>query len=97
LELDKTDGYFNMVQYGRLDIPVAIMRKFGVFKGWFVNNYKEGKKAFLSIPKEKRRFPYVSASRVVVMFPSDATEEEVLDALQFLVSDLKRRWKREDY
>jgi len=92
MDMEKVDGKFHMPQYMRLDIPVEIQRKFGIFKGW-PSSYKDAKEKYQSIPKEKRYFPYVTASRVVVMFPSDATEEEVIQALEFLVADLKRRWK----
>jgi len=92
MDRDKVDGMFHMPQYMRLDIPVEVQRKFGVFKGW-PTNYKDAKQKYQSIPDTQRYFPYVSASRVVVIFPNDATEQEVKEALEFLVKDLKRRWK----
>ena len=94
MDKDKVDGRFHMPQYMRLDIPVDIQRKFGIFKGWAVN-YEDGKQKYLSIPEEQRYFPYVLASRVVAMFPNDATEKEVVESLEFLLNDLKRRWKDE--
>ena len=89
----KVDGHFNMVQYGRLDIPVAVMRKLDIFLGW--GEYKEIKKKFKAIPPEKRKFPYVMASKVIVMFHPDLTEKEVITSLEFLLSELKNRWKEE--
>ena len=92
LDEAKVDGHCNYVQFGRLDIPVDLQRRWDLYRG-YAFKYREARQKFLTIPKEKRRIQYVSASRVVVMFPSDATEDEVLDALQFLLNDLKRRWK----
>lgn len=91
--MEKVDGHFTLVQLNRLAIPANIQRKFGIYQGWG-GTYAEAKKKYESIPKERRRIPYVLASRVVVMFPSDASKSEVLRSLEFLLADLKERWKQ---
>jgi len=95
LKKTDVDGYFRLVQLGRLNIPVDIERKWQIFRG-YPQTYKEAKGMFQSIPDEKRTLLFILASRVVVMFPSDASKSEVLRSLEFLLGDLKERWKEED-
>jgi len=94
MERDKVDGTIQHIQYFRLQLNVDIMRRFDWFKGW-PQTYEESKDLFKQIPKAKRWLQYVTASRVVVLFPQDSTEKEVLHALELLVSDLRKRWKPE--
>ena len=88
----ENEGVFNYCQFGRFNVPADVQKKLGLYRGWG-KTAEECKRLFKSIPKEKRKIPYVSASRIVVLFPPDATPEEVIESLEFLVADLKRRWK----
>lgn len=94
-EIHEADGHFRLVQLGRINTTSDFERKYGIFRG-YPRTYKEGKKAFDSIPSEKKTFPFFCASRIFLMFPSDATKEEILNGVEFILSDLKRKWKKED-
>jgi hypothetical protein len=88
----EVEGVFNYCQFNRFTVPGDVQRKLGLYTGW-PKTYKEGKAMVESLPKEKRFIPYISASRVIVLFPPDADEKEVMESLEFLVKDLKRRWR----
>lgn len=90
----KGEGHFTLVQLGSLSVPVVVERKWGIYRGYTLN-YKKDKTSFDTIPKEKRNIQYLSASRVVALFPLDASIDEVVGGLEFLLNDLKRRQKED--
>ena len=85
----KEHGHFNMSTFYRLDVPVDAQKRLGIYRG-HAKTYTEAKEKYLSIPKEMRKVPYISASRIIVLFPNDANDDEVLQALEFLVESLKK-------
>ena len=84
------DGYLRLVQFGRIDIPASVQKAFGVYRGW-PKTYAESKEMFKSIPKEARKFPFIMSGRVLVAFPNDATEEEVIKSLELLLITLRNK------
>jgi len=84
------DGYIRLVQFGRVDVPVKILRAFGWFKGW-PKTYEEAKKLFKAIPKERRKVPFIMSGRVVVAYPQDATDEEIIKSLELLLITLRNK------
>ena len=88
----RTDGHFTLIQNGRLGIPASIEKKWGIYIDYKLG-YQKIKQILSSWPETKRKFPFLSASRIVVLFPMDATAEEVLRALEYIVEDLKQQIK----
>jgi len=91
----EVDGYLNLVQLGRLDLPVSLEKKLGVYKG-YSTNYRENKARYESIPKEKRKIPYICASRVIVIFPRDISKSEILRSLTAISKQIETLWQEEN-
>ena len=87
-------GHLRLVQLGRANLPVPMEKKLGTWQG-YPKTYKEAKEMFAKIPDEKRNISYISASRIFLLYPPNATKTEVLKALEVIINDIKLLWEEE--
>jgi len=86
----QSDGYLSLCQLHRLTTTKTFEKKLSIYRP-AATTYKENKERFETIPEENRKIPYITASRIVVVYPHDATVEEIKKALQFLLDTLDNR------